>query len=647
MSWLYSIVFAGLMFSSQGDPLLGLEPRAQSTPVPMAKPAVMEQRETFEQTYSLNAKGRVMVSNVDGSITIQGWDRNEVKLEYTKVADTKERLAEIEVRVDARPDRFTVVTDYGDWKKDPAGNRWQNQNGNLNVEYRLMVPRTAVLNQVETVNGSVSVYNFSNVTNVSTVNGSVIASRVRGTAKLSTVNGEVNADFDPLETGMAITLDSVNGRVNLQIPSDANATVKADSLNGNITNDFGLPVRKGKYVGCDLFGRLGSGDVQIKLNSVNGGLSIRRKNDGKSLSPAVNMLPQKTEDDEDWDGGEDVAFKSARLKKEVSKAIKDRAQVAHRKAIADAHVKLPNVPVHIKEVGPPPSIAAANAFRDGTMPVLPDELKIKMKDFQMAQQAMGPKIIDAIIFRQLPQITRKIRTFSVKGIPTVTIDAKACSVAVKGWDRSEVEYRATQFSDPIRRTPLRVTEENTETAVAVRIENGRAPVSDGQPYSDLNRVRVEVFVPVKSNLKIMAGGEIRVDGVSGDVNLVGGQESINVRDADGLLHVANEDGRIRVIGFRGEVDATTQEGMISLEGDFKKLVAKTDSGSVWLTLPDNASADLLSNCSQIRGEGIALTKVGGNEDLSKYRIGNGGAKFRIDTQGQIRIRSSRSLKDEM
>jgi len=36
------------------------------------------------------------------------------------------------------------------------------------------------------------------------------------------------------------TLSTVNGRVNLAIPSDANATINADTLNGNITNDLGL-----------------------------------------------------------------------------------------------------------------------------------------------------------------------------------------------------------------------------------------------------------------------------------------------------------------------------------------------------------------------------------------------------------------------
>ena len=96
----------------------------------------------------------------------------------------------------------------------------------------------------------------------------------------------------------------MNGTVSLIVPSDVNATIKADSLNGNITNDFGLPVRKGQYVGRDLYGRVGSGEAQIRLNSVNGKLSIGRKNDGHTPNPATKLLQNKKAD-EDWDDDPD------------------------------------------------------------------------------------------------------------------------------------------------------------------------------------------------------------------------------------------------------------------------------------------------------------------------------------------------------
>lgn len=287
MSWLYTIVFAGLMLSADGS--LPVSTGNNYTDSVFTNIIAVDETERFEQTYPLNADGTVSVSNVNGSITIETWDRNEVKLAYVKTADTKENLDDVQIRIDARQDEFTVETEY-----EAIKNRASKNYKKLEVEYRLTVPRTAVLNDIETVNGSVSIANAANMTKASAVNGEVHGTNLRGTANLSTVNGTVVANFDQLQTGGKISLNTVNGTVDLMIPSDANATIKADTVNGSISNDFGLPVRKGEYVGRDLHGKIGSGDVQIRLNSVNGALSIKRKNDGKNLSPATNLLNLKT-----------------------------------------------------------------------------------------------------------------------------------------------------------------------------------------------------------------------------------------------------------------------------------------------------------------------------------------------------------------
>ena len=259
MSWLYSIFLAGLAFSSTGSPV---NLNAVHSVDNSAVQAKADETEHFDQTYPITANGKVNLSNVNGSVTVEAWDRNEVRVEYTKTADSKERLNDVNVRIDSRADGISIETDYDNWKRDNnTSNHGWKFSGKLEVTFKLTVPRGAMLNEIQTVNGSVDLADFTNYTKVSAVNGTVTARNIRGTARLSTVNGEVHADFDRLETGSKISLDTVNGHVNLVIPSDSNATVKADSLNGNISNDFGLPVRKGKYVGRDLYGKLGSGDI--------------------------------------------------------------------------------------------------------------------------------------------------------------------------------------------------------------------------------------------------------------------------------------------------------------------------------------------------------------------------------------------------
>ncbi len=626
MSWLYTVLFAGLVFSSQdaGNPEVNVS--LQEAPLPIER--LQDETEKFEQVYPLNANGRVRISNVNGPITVEGWDRNEVRLSYTKTADTRERLSGVEIRIDSRGDLFSVESDYRNWKSQ-NNDQWRN-NGRLTVEFRLMVPRGAVLNEVESVNGTVTVSDFTNVTRVSVVNGSVNASNIRGTARLSTVNGTVNADFERLESGSKISLDTVNGKVHLTIPSDSNATVKADSLNGSITNDFGLPVRKGKYVGRDLYGKLGSGDADVRLNSVNGTLTIGRKSDGKSLSPATNLLPKKEASDDSWEkfDGNLSAIDSARINKEVAQAVKDSAKIS-QKAMADARIQF-------DKMGPEIAKITAESVKLAAEAVRPEIL---------AQIDALARIGDISFLPSVQRVEKKSDSIPVNGVPKVTVDAKGCSVSVRGWDRNEVQYRVTQFSSSRDNKPLDIKESHSDSAVNLTVLNADADTGSGRLFSNQNRIRIEIFVPRKSNLKIDASGEIRIEGVSGDVELAGSDDPINVRDVNGKLRVISGDGRVRVIGFNGDIDVQSGEGSINLEGDFRTLNARSDDGSVMLSLPELVSADLDVTGSNIRGDGIQLTRISGDENRANFRLRDGGRPYKIVTDGRIVVRNANAIMD--
>ena len=632
MSWLYSIFLAGLAFTSSGSPV-HLDPVHSTTDTAVYSTA--DETEHFDQTYPLTANGRVSLSNVNGSVTVEAWDRNEIRVEYTKTADSKERLSDVDVRIDSRADAINIQTDYDNWKRNNNGadRNWK-FSGKLEVAFKLSVPRGAMLNEIETVNGSVDIADFTNYTKISAVNGNVNARNIRGTARLSTVNGEVHADFDRLETGSRISLDTVNGRVNLVIPSDANATVKADSLNGNITNDWNLPVRKGKYVGRDLYGRLGSGDIQIKLSSVNGQLGIGRKNDGRQLSPAINLLPAKANDDDDWDNDVDV---NVNMDAKIVKIDKEKINKQVRDSMQRTQAEMTRVNTEMTRVGP--EIAKAVA-----------ESTAAAADVRANQAAIQRSVMDAmrsvnaVYLPGIPRVETKSDTFQVRGVPTVTIEAPECAVKVTGWDRSEVQYRVVQFSSSRNDTPLQVTDTHTDTSVTIKVQDPDLARRASSYFDSHERTRIEVMVPKRSNLHVKAGGEIRLDGVSGELDMAGGDNSVNVRDSDGKLQIATTGGRIRVIGFRGDVDAMSNDAPISLEGEFASLTAKAGESAVNVVLPSNASADLESNCDAVVGEGISVSRVGSKADRNTYRIGSGGGRrFLIESNGRITIRSADTL----
>ena len=110
MSWLYTLVFAGLIFSSNN---IHFAKVTANTPSKAQQTVQGDETERFEQTYPLTANGRISLSNVNGSIVINAWDRAEVKLVAVKTADSKERLGDVEIKVDAKPDYLSVETEYG------------------------------------------------------------------------------------------------------------------------------------------------------------------------------------------------------------------------------------------------------------------------------------------------------------------------------------------------------------------------------------------------------------------------------------------------------------------------------------------------------------------------------------------------------
>lgn len=626
MTWLISLLIAGTMLAAENNlPVQTNQNYTETKAVTTVKNGAADETERFEKTYPLTANGRVSVSNVNGSITVEGWDRNEVKLEYVKTADTKEHLSDVQVKINAQNDSLDVEAEYDyEWSRNGGNNNWKSRNSKVEVEFRLMVPRGAMLNEIETVNGSVNVANVTNTTKVSAVNGEVKATNLRGTAELSTVNGTVTADYDRLDNTNQIRLETVNGQAFLTVPSDTNATVRAESVNGKITNDFGLPVRKGQYVGRSLYGKIGSGEVKIKLESVNGELSLRRKQDGKNPNPATNLLNMKSEDDDD----EDDDAKVLKMDRDVKRSIAEASKVK---------VKIPEMKVEVRQ-------AMELAQKEiAAVQVNQVQMQQAMQQAREAQRAAMAQMREGGWFVGSPSVERKSESFAVKGIPKVTIDATNCAVSVRGWDKAEVQYTVTRVtrSNTQSVTKYSITHSDSEVNIGIG-ENNSAP---GDDFGGNTRIRVEVFVPHKSNLKIITNREVRLENVSGELDVQGGEEAVDVRDSDGSLNVSTCVGKIRVIGFSGALDAKNEDGLMSLEGDFQKFSARTAGGTIILTLPENANADIESNLKDIVGEGFSLDYQGDGQATSKWKIGNGGANYLLysTADGKVVVRNANLL----
>jgi hypothetical protein len=86
----------------------------------------------------------------------------------------------------------------------------------------------------------------------------------------------------------------VNGKLRVTLPSDAKAELKASTVSGNISDEFGLPVTRHQFIGQSLHGQLGGGGTMVKLSNVNGTIEIRHASDNRPLSSAQNLERERT-----------------------------------------------------------------------------------------------------------------------------------------------------------------------------------------------------------------------------------------------------------------------------------------------------------------------------------------------------------------
>ncbi len=219
------------------------------------------------QTFPLAADGRLSLENVNGDVTIEAWDRDEVSVETLIHAETQESLDEVEVAIDAAADSIRIETVYPE--------RRHRRHNAASVDYTIRMPRGARIDGLELVNGSLTLSGVAGGVRAELVNGRATATELGGDVEIETVNGSLEVSLTVLGAGQSIALESVNGPLELQIPAHADAEIEAETVHGRIRNDFGLEEERGRYVGSSLRGTLGRGGARVELENVNGSITLR------------------------------------------------------------------------------------------------------------------------------------------------------------------------------------------------------------------------------------------------------------------------------------------------------------------------------------------------------------------------------------
>ena len=262
----------------------------------------LSEQETIRKSFAVgNARKVLDVDNVFGSIEVVGGQSDKVEMVITKTirAESKERMEaakkEVTLDVTEQPDLLKLYVN-GPFRcncncdggcKDGCGG-WHGDRGyQVKMDFQLQVPVSLDL-RLKTVNsGHVSVRNVLGNFSVHNVNGRIDLEDVGGgAAHARTVNGGVKVTFkeNPKESS---DFSSVNGAVELSFPRGLSADFRFKTMNGGVYTDFPMtmlptqPVRadtqNGKFIfRTDRFtrGRVGSGGIEIKTETLNGDIRV-------------------------------------------------------------------------------------------------------------------------------------------------------------------------------------------------------------------------------------------------------------------------------------------------------------------------------------------------------------------------------------
>jgi hypothetical protein len=217
----------------------------------------------FNQTYPLQPGGSFELQNVNGTVDVQGWDRDEIEVHAVKTAKHKESDLElVSIDVDAKPEGVSVTTRYP-----------QNEGVEVAVEYTVHVPHFAHVEHLGTVNGTLRVSGVEAVEDLRTVNGNIEVYDGGGSVHAHSTNGNVHLELQRVQDKNGAVAETTNGSVLLAIPADTHANLEVRCLNGNFFSELPVALESTQRP-RETHGKLGKGGVPIRLHTVNGGIRV-------------------------------------------------------------------------------------------------------------------------------------------------------------------------------------------------------------------------------------------------------------------------------------------------------------------------------------------------------------------------------------
>jgi Putative adhesin len=185
--------------------------------------------------YSLKVQllmGSIKVRSYDGKeIIINATPRNSEE-EKPKVADNgmKRISAPGGYEVTAKEADNTVTVDAGNFSKT--------------VDLDLKIPQDVKLKIGTVNNGEIVAENVKGELEINNVNGKITLTNISGSVVANTVNGSITVTLNSVDPKAPMAFSTLNGDVNVTLPSDTKANLKLKSDRGEVFTDFDIDIDK-------------------------------------------------------------------------------------------------------------------------------------------------------------------------------------------------------------------------------------------------------------------------------------------------------------------------------------------------------------------------------------------------------------------
>ena len=252
-----------------------------------------EIRKTLPVTGNAEAR-RLLVDNINGSISITGYSGSEIEVIAHKTirAESSDKFQEAKEKVtlemSSEGDRVIVYVNAPWRDKDGCVNNrgWNYYGYDVDYDFELRVPEKMNIILKTINNGDITVKNIQGHFDVSNINGAVEMNNIAGDGSASTINGNVTITFTQ-NPGAVSSFKTINGKVDVQFRKNLSADLTMSTMNGEVYTDFDVkdvprlhPIhksngRKNVFKSGDSFTvQTGGGGPELSFATLNGNIYI-------------------------------------------------------------------------------------------------------------------------------------------------------------------------------------------------------------------------------------------------------------------------------------------------------------------------------------------------------------------------------------